>query len=171
MWIYKGNELKDEDVPEKAIGFIYMITQISTGKLYIGRKLLTKAGSKQINGKRKKIRLSSNWKEYWSSSPQIKEWIDAAGDTQDFKREILTFCHNKSELLYLEENILHFTNAMLSDSFINENIRSRIQKSWFIKNKDDILHRLGECHSFVLRRSLAEWPSAPMTGMESKDFR
>lgn len=129
-WIYQGNEiLSEEDIPvEKAMGFIYIITQKSTGKRYIGRKLLTKASSKTVKGKKKKTRTQSDWQRYWSSSPQIKEWIKEAGGTDDFTREILCFVLSKSELLYAEEYALYISNALLSDDFLNENIRSRVMK-------------------------------------------
>ena len=40
QWLWEGNHIKDEEVPEKAVGFIYMITHIPTGKYYIGKKSL-----------------------------------------------------------------------------------------------------------------------------------
>jgi hypothetical protein len=61
-WIYQGKEiLTEEDIPfEKAFGFVYVITQKSTGKKYIGRKILTNAAKKTVNGKKKKVRVQSD---------------------------------------------------------------------------------------------------------------
>lgn len=128
-WLYHGKELNEKEIPDGAIGFIYIIRQISTGKKYIGRKLLTSAATKTINGKKKKIRKESDWKNYWSSSPKIKEWIKEGG-TEDFTREILQFVSSKGALAYCEEMALYQVGALESDDWINDNIRSKVYRSW-----------------------------------------
>ena len=45
-WMFGEKVLEDGDIDPKAIGFIYMITQISTGRKYIGRKNLQMAATK-----------------------------------------------------------------------------------------------------------------------------
>lgn len=129
MWQYKGAELQDSDIPTEAIGFIYLIRQTSTGRKYIGRKLLTRASTKTVKGKRKKLRIESDWRNYWSSSPKIKEWIEEQG-THDFTREILTFVSSKGMLAYAEEMALYSVGALESDMWINDNIRSKIYRTW-----------------------------------------
>lgn len=133
-WKYKDSIIESLDqIPySKAIGFIYIITQLSTGKRYIGKKLLTKAATKQTKGVKKKIRKESDWLKYWSSSPKIQAWIEENG-YDDFTREILIFCNKKSELLYAEEFCLYVTDALLVDDFINSNIRSKVYREWFSK--------------------------------------
>jgi hypothetical protein len=127
--MYKGKELNDENIPPKSIGFIYLITQISTGRKYIGKKLLTMAGTKTTKGVKKKIRKCSDWKNYWSSSPWLIEYIEEHG-TGDFTREILVFCSSKGSLLYNEELSLFSVGALESDDYINSNIRSKIYTNW-----------------------------------------
>lgn len=147
MWKFKDIQIKSkEDIPiefEKSIGFIYIITQLSTGRRYIGRKLLTKASTKTTKGIKKKIRKDSDWIEYWSSSPKIKAWIDESG-TDDFSKEILIFVSSKSELMYAEEYYLYKTNALLSDMWLNDNIRAKIMRAWFSKNKEEFLKKIEE---------------------------
>jgi hypothetical protein len=129
-WTYQGDTLVSIDaVPKNAIGFIYLITQVSTGKKYIGRKLLTKAATKTINGKKKKLRVESDWKDYWSSSPKIKQWIDENG-YDDFRREVLLFVSSKGMLAYGEELALYMMGALESDAWLNDNIRSKIYRTW-----------------------------------------
>jgi len=137
MWMYNGNLLKQEDILDGYIGFIYRITHIDSGKFYYGRKLLTKAATKTINGKKKKIRKPSDWVDYWSSSPALKEEITKLGKDK-FKREILLFVTTKAALVYSEEYILFSTGALFDQHCYNGNIRSRIQRSWF--NKTPNLH-------------------------------
>ena len=93
-WVYKGNELTDDAIPAKAQGFIYIITYTPTGQRYIGRKLLTKAHRRQQNKKIIRSRVESDWREYWSSSPEIKAMIEREG-TDNFVREVLVFADTK----------------------------------------------------------------------------
>lgn len=130
-WKYKDTVITSlEDIPVKnAVGFIYIITQKSTGKLYLGKKLLTKAASKTIKGVKKKLRKESDWLSYWSSSPKIQQWIEESG-TDDFEREILVFASSKGSMVYLEEFGLYEVGALESDKWINENIRSKVYRTW-----------------------------------------
>lgn len=129
-WIYNGKEINDiTQVPEKALGFIYLIRQKSTGKMYIGRKLLSKSSTKSVKGKKKKVRVESDWLSYWSSSPELKAYIKEHGN-EDFTREILLFTSSKGMLLYSEELSLYMLGALESDSWINNNIRAKVYRSW-----------------------------------------
>jgi hypothetical protein len=129
-WLYKGKPLDEAIIQKEYIGFIYLITQKSTGKRYIGRKMLTAAATKTVKGKKKRTRKDSDWRDYWSSSPKIKAWIEEAGNTDDFTKEILTFCHSKGSLAASEEMALYTVGALESDLWLNDNIRSRIYRSW-----------------------------------------
>jgi len=126
-WLYKSEELKDEDIPDKAFGFIYLITERTTGKRYIGRKLLTSAARRTVKGKVKKYRKESDWRDYWSSSPFLIEHIESEG-TVNFTREILMFTPNRSQLNYLEEKFLYMVGALESEEWFNSNIRSKMYK-------------------------------------------
>ena len=129
MWNFKGKELSDDQIPDKAIGFIYRITQISNGKQYLGKKLLTKSATKSVKGVKKKIRVESDWRDYWSSSPALLDYITSHG-LDDFTKEILVFCSSKGSLLYCEELALYAVGALESDQWWNSNIRSKVYRSW-----------------------------------------
>ena len=136
-WLYKGRELKDEDIPAKAAGFIYILTYLPTNQKYIGRKLLTKAHRRQKNKKIIRTRVESDWREYWSSSPDVKTIIDQEGGTHNFTREVLVFAPMKGQLNYLEEKFLYGVCALESENWLNSNIRSKMYKR-NILNKLDI---------------------------------
>lgn len=140
-WLFNGRELTDADIPSDAVGFIYIIRQLSTGKRYIGRKLLKRSVTRRVKGRRKKVKQDSDWRDYWSSSPKIKEWIAAAGSTDDFTREILVFCKSRGSLTYAEELALYLVGALETDDWINDNIRSKIYRSW-VKPEDAAALRL-----------------------------
>ena len=63
-WLYQGREFTEEDIGD-AYGYVYRITNSTTNRKYIGKKFFSKAGYKQVKGKRKKIRKPSDWLTYW----------------------------------------------------------------------------------------------------------
>ena len=132
-WMFGEKVLEDGDIDPKAIGFIYMITQISTGRKYIGRKNLQMAATKVVKGVKKKYQKQSNWKTYWSSSPTLLGIIENQG-TADFTREVLIFCFTKAEMLYAEEHFLYRFKCILDPAFFNDNIRAKIFRKWFGKS-------------------------------------
>lgn len=99
-WSYNGQLVEEIDL-KKYAAFVYIITNIKTGRLYIGLKQTTFAKTKQVKGKKKRIRVESDWRDYWSSSEELKEHIAILG-TENFNREILYFCEMKSHANYLE---------------------------------------------------------------------
>ena len=132
-WTYKGQPISsEEDLPKdkKYIGFIYLITQKSTGKKYIGRKMLQKPKYKTVNKKKKKTMVQSDWLDYYSSSPVINEYVEQHG-TDDFEREILVFVSSKGNMVYCEELALYVVGALENpDKWINENIRAKVYRNW-----------------------------------------
>lgn len=142
MWKYNNKEIT-EDLPLKAIGFIYIIINKLNNKKYIGKKLLTKAGYKTVKGVKKKIRKESDWKDYYSSSPLLISEVERLGK-DNFERVILHFCLSKTELNYLEEKLQYQFEVLESDSWYNSNIRARIFKERIYKkvlNTQDILSK------------------------------
>ena len=63
MWLYKDKEFTEEDI-EGYFGFVYLIENKLNGRRYVGKKFFTRAGTRQIKGKKKKVRLSSGWANY-----------------------------------------------------------------------------------------------------------
>ena len=139
-WYYSGQEITE--LPEDAVGFVYLITNIKTGKMYVGKKLakFAKTSYKVVklkNGtkKRKKIRskINSDWQQYYGSSPNLTEDINQLG-TDNFKREILYYCKSKSECSYIEAREQFSRRVLESDDYYNGHIQVRVHGS-HIKNK------------------------------------
>ncbi len=131
-WIYENKEVLSENLPENAIGFIYLITNLTNNKKYIGKKLLTKAGTENKllkNGTKKKVkcRKESDWKKYWSSCDELKEEVKKLGE-ENFKREILCFTFSMATHTYLENKYLYVNEVLESEDYYNSNISSRIFK-------------------------------------------
>ena len=120
MWLYDGKELTDEDI-KGYYGFIYEIECLYNSKLYLGRKYFTKAGTKQVKGKKRKTRKESDWKDYYGSSPRLLEDIEKLGKDK-FVRRIVRLCKTRGETNYWEAK-LQFANEVLeSDKYYNDNI-------------------------------------------------
>lgn len=133
IWEYDGVE----KFPANCVGFIYKITNIKTGKFYIGRKSLysntkkklTKAELAEMLGPGRKpsskiVTKESNWKDYWGSNKLILEEIKQEGATH-FRRELLKFCFNKKQLSYWEMHYQCVNEVLLTDKSYNDNIISR----------------------------------------------
>jgi hypothetical protein len=136
MWIFKGKEFKQEDIPEGAIGFVYEMNAVIDGKmvLYIGKKNFycdrkTKLAKKDLSSdKRKKTykRVRKfNYQEYYSSNEVLKE---ARKNGINIDRKILDICYSKLELSYLEVKLQFNHNVLEDDNYLNGNILGKFYK-------------------------------------------
>jgi hypothetical protein len=139
-WYYQGNPVSE--LPDECVGFVYLITNITTGKMYVGKKLAKFAKTtykvvKLKNGtkKRKKIKskIDSDWQQYYGSSPTLTEDITQQS-TDNFQREILYYCKSKAECSYIEAREQFSRRVLESDDYYNGHIQVRVHGS-HIKNK------------------------------------
>lgn len=110
MWTYKGEPVTDEVIGDN-FGFIYEITCLANGRSYIGRKYFTKTGTKQVSGKKKKVRKTSDWESYWGSCKELVALVKELGEDK-FKREILCLCKTKGSTNYQEAKIQFQRNVL-----------------------------------------------------------
>ena len=109
-------------------GFIYEITNLTNGRKYVGKKFFTRAGTKQIKGKKKKVRLSSGWTNYWSSSEELKADVKKLGE-ENFSRKILYLCKSRSECSYRETKEIFIRDALLTTEYYNSWVSCKIHKT------------------------------------------
>ena len=123
-WLY-NNELLTE-VPSKAFGFVYMITNTLTGKMYIGRKYFVSKRRKKVKGKKRRtiVRTETDWSTYTGSSKTLNKDIAKTGKDK-FKFEILVLGETRGQVNYLEENIHHKFHVVARDKFYNDCIGPR----------------------------------------------
>lgn len=136
MWLYEGTEITE--LPDDKVGFVYLITNLVSGRQYIGKKLSKFSKVKyrvitQKNGtkKRKKIRskVDSDWQTYWSSSPEVQADVRDLG-SDNFRREILYFADSKGSLSYLEAREQFARQALENPTnWYNGIIQCRIHRS------------------------------------------
>ena len=146
-WLQGDTEVTEDIIPEEAVGFIYMITHIPSGKYYIGKKSLesvrtVKIGKKELlkikeerkavgmGGRaplKKKVRKASDWEKYYSSNEWINEQVKE-GKADEFKREIIQFCNSKKSLSYYEVYWMFKYDVLLDNNCLNGNISGKFYR-------------------------------------------
>ena len=139
-WYFQNETV--ESLPEECVGFVYLITNLTSGRKYIGKKLakFSKTTYKVVklkNGtkKKKKIRskIDSDWREYYGSNLELSKDVDTLG-SENFRREILFYCKSKSECSYIEARE-QFTHKVLeSKDYYNGQISVRVHGSHILKS-------------------------------------
>ena len=126
MWIYEQKPVLE--LPEDVVGFVYQITNITNGRMYIGKKLAKfKRSRRPLKGRKNKRRykVDSDWQDYYGSSDELAIDIKKLGK-EHFKREILFYCYSKAELNYVEAREQFARKVLESDNYYNGHIRVRV---------------------------------------------
>lgn len=125
-WIYKGELI--EAIPDEYEGFVYLITNLTNNRKYIGKKLAKfKTTKPPLKGKKNKRRgfKESDWRSYWGSSDKLNEDVQALG-TQNFTREILYLCRGRGEMSYIEAREQFDRRVLETDEYYNGIINVRV---------------------------------------------
>ena len=125
-WTYNGKDFT-EDLVGNNYGFVYQITNLTNGRKYIGKKFFYSAKTKQVKGKKKKYKASSNWQTYYGSSDNLTKDVLQLGH-ENFNREILYLCLTKGECGYLEAKEQFRNNVLETDNYYNSWIMVRVRK-------------------------------------------
>ena len=126
-WLY-NNEIFESEHIDTNCGFVYIITNMLDNKKYIGKKLFWSSKTKQVNKKKKKIKVESDWKEYYGSSESLLTDIDKYG-RHNFKREIIRVCKTKGECSYFEAKEQFLVDAVIDPCYYNTWISVRVRRS------------------------------------------
>jgi len=126
MWLYENKEITDP--PEDCQGFVYCITELDTGKKYIGKKnfwSVRKLPPLKGKSRRRTKKSESDWKDYYGSSEEVKTLVESKG-VKNYKREIIRLCKTKGEMSYYEAKEQFDRSVLLSDEYYNEFIGCKI---------------------------------------------
>jgi len=132
-WLHNNNVV--DTLPEDCEAFVYLITNNTNDKKYVGKKLAKfKTTKPPLKGKKNKRRgtKESDWREYWGSSDNLKEDVLALGEDK-FTREILYFCPSRGVASYIEAREQFERKVLLSDEYYNGIINVRIGGSKILR--------------------------------------
>ena len=129
-WVYKGSAFTSADIGE-FFGYVYCITNLQSGKKYIGRKYFTQR--RKPRGGKRRVTSESDWKKYYGSSPELKSDVKRLGK-EAFKREIISLHKTLGKVNYEETKQLFLNNVLIealddgSPAYYNSNILGRYMK-------------------------------------------
>lgn len=135
MWLYNNEEISE--LPDDCIGFVYLITNLTNDRKYVGKKLskFSKTTYKTVtlkNGtkKKKKIKskIDSDWLVYYGSSIELNKDVELLGK-ENFRREILFFCKSKAECSYIEAREQFTRKVLETTDYYNGQISVRVHGS------------------------------------------
>lgn len=133
QWTYQGKIV--EELPEDCEAFVYLITNTTNDRKYVGKKLAkfkkTRPPLKgRINKRRSKV--ESDWRDYWGSSDQLQEDVNQIGEDK-FTREILYYCPSRGVASYLEAREQFERRVLEKDEYYNGIINVRVGGSKILR--------------------------------------
>tara|TARA_Y100000385_G_scaffold251383_1_gene274068 strand:+ start:30 stop:455 length:426 start_codon:yes stop_codon:yes gene_type:complete len=132
-WTYKGKVV--DTLPDDCEAFVYLITNTTNDKKYIGKKLAKfKTTKPPLKGRKNKRRgtKESDWRTYWGSSDHLNEDVITLGEDK-FTREILHYCPTRGIASYIEAQEQFERNVLLTDDYYNGIINVRVGGSQILK--------------------------------------
>lgn len=123
-----NNEVFTEEMIGDNYGFVYVITNITSNRKYIGKKFFYSTRTKQVKGKRKRVKVSSDWQSYYGSNAELQNDVKTLGE-ENFSREIIHLCTTKGTCGYLEAKEQFIRNVLETDDYYNSWIMVRVRQS------------------------------------------
>ena len=134
-WLYEGKPITTDDIGD-FFGFVYRITNIESGKQYIGRKYFQQ--KRKPRGGKRRVTSESDWKKYYGSSAELSADRKLLGNAA-FKREILSL-HTRLGDVNFEETKQLFLHNVLTETldgktplYYNSNILGRYMRKDYFK--------------------------------------
>ena len=135
QWTYKGKKI--DELPEDCEAFVYLITNITDNRKYVGKKLAKfKTTKPPLKGRKNKRRgtKESDWREYWGSSDNLLRDVEELGQNK-FTREILYYCKSRGLASYLEAKEQFDRRVLATDEYYNGIINVRVGGSKILKEE------------------------------------
>ncbi|MEK9697646.1 MAG: hypothetical protein VW270_17910 [Candidatus Poseidoniales archaeon] len=128
-WTYNGKAV--DELPKDCEGFVYLITNLTNNRKYVGKKLAKfKKTRPPLKGRknRRREKVESDWQDYWGSSDNLKADVEKLG-ADNFTREILHFCNSRGLMSYLEAKEQFDRRVLETDEYYNGIINVRVGSS------------------------------------------
>ncbi|NBP03100.1 MAG: hypothetical protein EBU90_23900 [Proteobacteria bacterium] len=119
---WKYNEEDLIEIPKDMEGFVYLITNLTNNKKYVGKKHFWTRQKDRKTGRRKT--QESDWKNYMSSCDLLKEDIKNLGEDK-FLKEILHLCPHKKSMSFYETMEQYKRDVIFCDDYYNTNVEGK----------------------------------------------
>lgn len=129
-WTFNGEVFDDQHIGD-AVGFVYLIHDSWSRQYYIGKKIFfNKKTRPPLKGQKKRriSKVSSDWKDYYGSSDELKSRVEAATTKDRFVRQILHICRSKSEMSYLETKEIFGRDVLYDPKYINDWVTCKVSR-------------------------------------------
>ena len=129
-WLYQGKPFTTDDIGN-LFGFVYRITNLQSGKQYIGRIYFWQ--KRKPKGGKRRVTSESDWKRYYGSSDDLKRDIREIGK-DSFRREIISLHETLGKVNYEETKQLFLHNVLMealddgTPMYYNSNILGRYMR-------------------------------------------
>ena len=136
-WYYQGAAFTSDDIGD-FFGFVYRITNLQTGKQYIGRKYFWQ--KRKPRGGKRRVTSESDWKRYYGSSDELNSYRKLIGNLA-FKREILSLHTRLGDVNYEETKQLFLNNVLTeslddcSPAYYNSNVLGRYYRKDYFESQ------------------------------------
>ncbi len=152
MWFFDEQEFTEEDIGDY-VGFVYLITNTTNDKKYIGRKYFWSVTTRPpLKGKKRKRKITkmSNWQDYYGSCEELLNDIEQIGKDK-FRREILSLHLDKRDVNYCEVKEQFRYNVLESKlpSGEREYYNSNIMSKYFVRPEfisEETRRKLSDAH-------------------------
>lgn len=134
-WMYQGAAV--DSLPEGTVGFVYLITNLTNHRRYVGKKLAQfKKSRPPLKGRSNKRRslVESDWRDYWGSNDVLLQDVQTLGADR-FTRDILYICRSRGVMAYLEALEQFQRGVLESDLYYNGIINVRIGSSNLLREE------------------------------------
>ena len=123
-WSYQGKKI--EDLPQDCEGFVYLITNTTNNRKYVGKKLAKfKKTRPPLKGKKNKRRskVESDWRDYWGSSDHLNADVKGLGEDK-FTREMAKFVKRAHVLRVFMVAVSGITSIVAAVESLSLNVES-----------------------------------------------
>jgi hypothetical protein len=135
-WKYNNEDFTE--VPKGMEGFVYLITNLTNNKKYIGKKTFWTRQKDRKTGRRKT--KESPWQNYWGSCDELIADVKELGE-DTFLREILYLCPHKKSMSFYETMEQFKRDVILREDYYNTNVEGK-----FFSSEVERIYSLVESH-------------------------
>lgn len=122
-----SDEPVTDDMVDGYAAFVYIITNHTNNKQYVGKKRLQFIKTRSVKKKKKRVKVPSDWKDYWGSNAELLEDIK---NGHECSRRIIRLCKTLGESTYYEARTQFDLDVLLyPDRYYNSWIMCKVRRS------------------------------------------